>query len=143
MVGYDEGNLLPQIQEIIGNDQSLIIYGPTPKPELTLQGADVLCLPSYREGFGTSVIEASLLGLAIVCSDTYGLMDTIVEDKTGLRHKAGNVDSLYQQMKRLMDSSELRNYLGNNGRQYVLENFSAELVSDYWLNFYMENFEAK
>ncbi|HVX00381.1 MAG TPA: glycosyltransferase, partial [Candidatus Babeliaceae bacterium] len=45
MVGYDEGNLLPQIQEIIGNDQSLIIYGPTSKPELTLQGADVLCLP--------------------------------------------------------------------------------------------------
>jgi glycosyltransferase involved in cell wall biosynthesis len=141
MVGYDEGNLLPQIQEIIGNDQSLIIYGPTSKPELTLQGADVLCLPSYREGFGTSVIEASLLGLAIICSDTYGLMDTIVEDKTGLRHKVGNVDSLYQQMKRLMDSSGLRNYLGDNGRQYVLENFSAEIVSDYWLNFYLENFE--
>lgn len=140
IVGYDEGNLLPEIQEIIGNDKSLIIYGPTAKPELTLQGADVLCLPSYREGFGTSIIEASLLGLAIVCSDTYGLMDTIVENETGLRHKVGDVDSLYQQMEKLMEQPELRKDLGNNGRAYVLENFSADTISNHWLKFYKENF---
>lgn len=140
IVGYDEANLLPEVREIVGNDQSLIIYGPTPKPELTLQGADVLCLPSYREGFGTSIIEASLLGLAIVCSDTYGLMDTIVENETGLRHKVGDVDSLYQQMEKLMEQPELRKDLGNNGREYVLENFSADTISNHWLNFYKENF---
>jgi glycosyltransferase involved in cell wall biosynthesis len=138
IIGYDEAGLLPKIKEIIGGSNSVIFYGPTSKPEGILQAADVLCLPSYREGFGTSVIEASLLGLPIICSDTYGLMDTIVENQTGLRHLVGDVVSLNAQMQKLIESPALRRNLGDNGREYVLENFPASKVSNYWLNFYRE-----
>ena len=98
----------------------------------------MFCLPSYREGFGTSVIEASLLELPIICSDTYGLAETIVENKTGLRHEVKNVSQLYNQMKLLVQNEVTRTFLGKNGRQYVLEHFSADEISLQWLAFYKD-----
>ncbi|MBB3054082.1 glycosyltransferase family 4 protein [Mucilaginibacter gotjawali] len=136
LIGNDEENLIPQVQQIINDSNSVIFYGPTPKPEIILQAVDIFCMPSYREGFGTSVLEASLLGLPVICSDTYGLMDTIIENETGLRHEAGNIRSLSDQMRKLIQSPELRKYLGENGARFVTGNFSAANISGEWLEFY-------
>ena len=134
LIGFDEENMMEKINQI--QQENIIFYGPTPKPEEALQAADIFCLPSYREGFGTSVIEASLLELPIICSDTYGLAETIIENKTGLRHQVKNVDQLFNQMKLLVTNEVTREFLGKNGRQYVLENFSANQISTEWLKFY-------
>ncbi|WP_295676743.1 glycosyltransferase family 4 protein [uncultured Mucilaginibacter sp.] len=136
LIGTDEENLIPQVQRIVNDSNSIIFYGPTLKPEIVLQALDVFCMPSYREGFGTSVLEASMLGLAVICSDTYGLMDTIVENETGLRHKVGNIRSLSDQMRQLIQLPDLRKYLGNNGVRFVTSNFSADNISREWLKFY-------
>lgn len=136
LIGFDEENMQEKIRQI--QTESIIYFGPTPKPQEVLQAADVFCLPSYREGFGTSVIEASLLELPIICSDTYGLAETIIENKTGLRHEVKNVSKLYNQMKLLVQNEETRTVLGKNGRQYVLEHFSADEISLQWLTFYKD-----
>lgn len=135
-VGPDEENLRPKIEEISNNNSSVIFYGSTSFPQDVLQMADVFCLPSYREGFGTSVIEASLLELPVISSDTYGLMETIIENETGLRHQVANVDSIFEQMEKLILDEDLRKKLGVNGRLYVFENFSAEMISKSWVDFY-------
>ena len=135
LVGFDEENLESKIRDIVNDKTEVIFTGSTSKPEDYLQAADVFCLPSYREGFGTSIIEASLMKLPVICSDTYGLMETIVENETGLRHKVKNINSLYTQMVKLMDV-QMRNEFGENGRNYVLNNFSAEIISKEWLEFY-------
>jgi glycosyltransferase involved in cell wall biosynthesis len=137
-VGPDEQNLQPKVLEIFKNSKSVIFYGPTDKPEDVLQMADVFCLPSHREGFGTSIIEASLLELPVICSDTYGLMETIVENETGLRHEVANVTSIFEEMEKLQINIDLRKYFGRNGRQYVLKNFSADIISEQWVKFYKE-----
>jgi glycosyltransferase involved in cell wall biosynthesis len=136
LVGGDEENMTPIVQQKVVEINSVIFYGVTPKPERLLQACDVFCLPSYREGFGTSVIEASLLEKPIICSNTYGLMETIIEGKTGLRHNVADVRSLYEKMEILVANQELRNLLGKEGRAYVLENFSAQVISNKWLEFY-------
>ena len=135
LVGPDEENLEPLIRQMDDTNGDIVFYGSTPKPQDVLQLADVFCLPSYREGFGTSVIEASLLELPIICSDTYGLMETIVENQTGLRHKTRDVASILAQMEHMTDLNS-RKRMGENGRQYVLQNFSAEKISTAWLGFY-------
>ena len=136
LVAVDEENMITVVQKKITDTSSVILYGLTLFPERLLQACDVFCLPSYREGFGTSVIEASLLEKPVICSDTYGLMETIIENKTGLRHKVADVDSLFYQMEKLVNDVKLREELGRGGRNYVLENFSAELISEKWLGFY-------
>ncbi|QDP85823.1 glycosyltransferase family 4 protein [Chryseobacterium sp. SNU WT5] len=137
LIGFDEEKLVPQILSIVG-DPNFKFYGSTNEPELLLQIGDVLCLPSHREGFGTTVIEGSLLGLPIICSDTYGLMETIIDDQTGFRHPVHDVESIYVQMKKLATDPQLRTKMGEAGRRYVLENFTAAQISGEWLQYYRD-----
>ena len=139
LVGGDEENMTPIVKQKVKDIESVLFYGVTPKPERLLQACDVFCMPSYREGFGTSIIEASLLEKPIICSATYGLMETIIENKTGLRHKVADVDSLYFAMEKLINDKNLRSLLGKGGREYVLGNFSAQKISEKWVEFYKQN----
>lgn len=135
IVGFDEGNLIPIIEENLNKDDFLF-YGPTNDPKKFYRLSDIFCLPSYREGFGTSVIEASSCELPIICSDTYGLKDTIVDGYTGLRHTVGNIFELSSQMEQLVKSQDIRIKMGLNGRHYVCDKFSSYIVTSEWLRFY-------
>lgn len=136
LVGVDEDSMLDKMKQIISNKNAYHFAGGTHTPEIYYQASDVFCLPSYREGFGMSVIEASACKLPVVCSDAYGLMDTIIDNETGLRHKVKDVDDLYKQMKKLSKDKLLREKLGENGLKYIHQNFSAEIISQEWYNFY-------
>ncbi|POY38092.1 hypothetical protein C3L50_12515 [Flavobacterium alvei] len=138
-VGPDEEMMQQKIDKLGNYCPSIFFSGATTAPQDILQMADVFCLPSYREGFGSSIIEASLLEKPIICSDTYGVKDSIIENETGFRHKVKDVDSIFEQMQKLMDQ-EVREKMGKSGRAYVLSNFSAELISQEWLNYYKNKF---
>ena len=135
-VGGDEENMTPVVKETVESIEKVIFYGVTTEPERLLQACDVFCLPSHREGFGTSVIEASLLEKPIICSNTYGLMATIVDNETGIRHEVNNVDSLKSAMETLIKYPDLRLKYGKNGRNYVLKHFTAQQITDAWVKFY-------
>ena len=136
VVGYDEGGCIEKIKDIVRNNKCFRYYGSTDFPENLIHAGDVFCLPSYREGFGTSIIEASICELAIICSDTYGLRDTIINNETGLRHEVGNITQLTSKMKLLASDPKLIKKLGDNGNKYVNDNFLADFVSAEWLKFY-------
>lgn len=138
IIGPDEENIITQIKSKYNELDSIVFYGATSFPYRMLQACDVFCLPSYREGFGTSVIEASLLEKPIICSDTYGLKETIIENKTGLRHKVGDVDSILKAMHFYIYDDKSRILFGRNGRKYVLENFSGKMLVEKWVQFYKE-----
>ncbi len=138
LFGMDEENVASHFSEYIHlkEKDNFLYYGLTREPQKMMQAGDVFVLPTYREGFGSSVIEASALGLSVICSDAYGVMDSMVDDVTGLRCKVGDVESLYQCMKRLYDHPELRAELGNNGRERVIKDFDGKVVTQYWVDFY-------
>lgn len=138
MVGPDEENMIENIKSLLGNNDRFHFWGHSSHPEDILPSGDIFCLPSYREGFGTSIIEASSCELPIICSNIYGLEDAIINEQTGLRHQVRNVNDLYKQMLKLTLNEELRHKLGKNGKKYVSSNFSSELVSNAWLIFYRE-----
>lgn len=138
LFGNDEGNYQDTFTQYtnIKNHTNFLYYGRTDRPYEMLQVADVFVLPTYREGFGSSVIEASCLGLPVICSDAYGVMDAMVDNKTGLRCKVADVDSLYQCMEKLSMNPSLRQELGNNGRERVLKYFSNDRLTKLWVDFY-------
>lgn len=134
LVGPDEENMIPRLNEILDGNYSF--YGSTNKPEDLMQVSDVFCLPSHREAFGLSVIEASACGKPILCSDTYGLKDTIIDGKTGLRHLVHNVNSIFDKMEVLILDKDLRISLGNNGLAFTKDYFSKQYMSKIWLEYY-------
>lgn len=140
LVGPEEENYGDKVKEKYCNlidKNNFCLYGKTPFPEQLLNAGDVFCLPSYREGFGMSVIEASATGLATIVSNAYGLRDSIIPEITGLVCKVKDPDSLYTQMKVLMDDPDRIKVLGKNGREYILKNFNQADVSKAWVDFYL------
>lgn len=119
--------------------ENLVCYGFAEKPYEALQAGDVFCLPSYREGFGMSAIEAASAGLPVICSDAYGLGDSYVDGVTGLKCKVKDVETLYLAMKKLYENPEMRASFGKAGRERILEKFTKEMVSSAWLNYFVNN----
>ena len=140
LVGHDEENIIDNNKGIIKSNN--ITYLPfSDKPEETIQACDAFCLPSYREGFGLSVIEASALSKPIICSDIYGLKDTIIENKTGIRHQAKNIKDISEKLVFALENKELMKKMGIEGRKYVSKRFSDKIVLEEWINFYENLFK--
>ena len=143
LLGHDEENVSATFTnyEYIKVGSNFCYYGATSEPHFILQAGDVFVLPTYREGFGSSVIEASALGLPVICSDAYGVMDAMVDNVTGLRCKVGDSESLYFAMVKLADDKYLQKDLGNNGRERVVREFNGADVTKKWVQFYAEIFK--
>lgn len=143
LFGHDEENVSSTFNdyEYIKIGSNFCYFGATPEPHIMLQAGDVFVLPTYREGFGSSVIEASALGLPVICSDAYGVMDAMVDNETGLRCKVGDSGSLYSAMIKLADDKHLQKSLGNNGRERVIREFNGADVTKNWVQFYAEIFK--
>lgn len=112
--------------------------GRTPRPFDALQAGDVFVLPTWREGFGMSVIEAQGLALPVITSDAYGVVDASIAGETGLRCRVGDSQTLYESMKKYYNNPELRVAHGKAGRERVVKLFDSKRVSEAWVKFYRE-----
>ena len=99
-------------------------------PERFLAAADIFCLPSYREGFGSVVVEAGAMELPAVVTRVTGLVDTVAEGETGLIVPAKSVGELAQALQTLLDSKALRTSLGRAARQRVVQSFDCQLINE-------------
>ena len=134
----DEADYFQQMQALLDNAAAKskeLVYAT---PERFMQAADLFCLPSYREGFGSSVIEAGACEVPSLVSRIYGLTDAVVEDQTGWMHKAGDVQELLKQLDRLLDNPTELTVKGKAARQYVETFFREEIVTDEMFQFYQK-----
>ncbi|EPA93497.1 glycosyltransferase family 4 protein [Pseudomonas sp. G5(2012)] len=98
-------------------------------PEKYMAVSDVLCLPSYREGFGTVVIEAAAMGLPTVGTSIYGLSDAVVDGETGLLVPVGDSDSLAASIRSLVTDEVLLKNMSNSARERAQTKFDSKLYS--------------
>ena len=83
-----------KLVHILNSNKKILYFNFSPNPENWFSLADILCIPSYREGFGTVVIEAASCGIPSLCSNIYGLNDAIIQNKTGFFHNAGSINDI-------------------------------------------------
>jgi glycosyltransferase involved in cell wall biosynthesis len=98
-------------------------------PERYLAIADILCLPSYREGFGTVVIEAAAMGVPTVGSDIYGLSDAVVHGETGLLVPPRNVEELAKAIKQLLTDKLLLTNMGAAAKRRARTLFDEDVLN--------------
>ena len=88
---------------------------------------DVYVLPSYREGFPTSVLEASAMEIPVITTRATGCCDSILDGETGIFVNHDEKD-LEQALQRLYDDPSLRENMGKAGRKFVEDNFRQDIV---------------
>lgn len=139
LVGKDEENLVPFIEKNKLFNSSIFYYKFTNIPEKFMATADVFCLPSYREGFGTVIIEAAACGTPSIGSNIYGISDAILDKETGLLFEVGNSNDLAVKMISLINDRQFLDYLSSNGKNRVNTYFDENVVSELLVSYY-ENF---
>ncbi|MCQ8103089.1 glycosyltransferase [Methylomonas sp. SURF-2] len=118
--------------------QQVISVGQVDNHEAYLAIADVLCLPSYREGFGTIVIDAAAMAKPTIGSDIVGLVDSIDNHKTGLLFPAGDVEALAEAMMSFLVNSEQLDAMGTAARNRAEKFFSADILYDELKKLYFD-----
>ena len=135
-VGSIEDNKLIRLFE---NEKKILYFNFTTKPQDWFSLADILCLPSYREGFGTVVIEAASTGIPALCSNIYGLKDAISEHKTGFFHEVGSIDDIKKKMLYIIKNKKLVKKYGLSARKKVSKDFEQSLITKKLLKFINSN----
>lgn len=102
--------------------------GYTNKVEQYLSAMDVYLLPSYREGFGSGVIEAEAMGLPVVVSDIPGPTDAMENGVTGLTVPAKDAVALENSMSRLYRDAAERQRLGDAGVAFARDRFEQKAL---------------
>jgi len=100
--------------------------------------ANIVCLPSYREGLPKGLIEAAACSRAVITTDVPGCRDAITPNVTGLLVPPKNVEALANAIELLITNPKQRLAMGIAGRKLAEEAFTIEHVVDQHLEIYKE-----
>ena len=135
IVGPDEDDIIKSIDY---DPQFIHFVGSQQFPQDFMNASDVFCLPSYREGFGTSIIEAAACSVPAIGSNIYGITDAIADCYSGLLHKPGDVDDLYFHMNLLLDNPSFLSYLSTNAYTRATKLYHSDVLSSHLDSFYTD-----
>ena len=108
------------------NCENVHFVGRVSNPEEYYAAMDCYTMPSYREGFGMTIIEASSMSVPVIVSDIVGHRDTMIPEKTGLYVESHNSKELFKAMIAMMNNEDMREEMGTQGRIYVENNYDQE-----------------
>jgi glycosyltransferase involved in cell wall biosynthesis len=98
----------------------------------------IICLPSYREGFPKSLIEAAAAGRAVVTTDVPGCRDAIIPNKTGLLVPIKDSQKLADALQWLIENPKERIIMGKVGRKFAEKEFPIEKIILNHLDIYQD-----
>ena len=104
---------------------------------------DVFVLPSHREGFPRSLMEASAMGVPSIATDIRGCREVVKDQENGLLVPVKDPSALAGAILTLLTDSELAAELGQKGRAAAKLNFDERVVFDKVLQTYQDLLNQK
>ena len=143
LVGPYESKLDPvneETKEAIAAFNDIISVGSKFGVELLAYYAAANCfvLPSYREGFPNTVLEAGAMGLPSIVTDINGSREIIKEGVNGIIVQPRDAEMLYAAMKTMLQSNLDREKMAANARKIIAERFEQGFVRKCLYDFYEE-----
>jgi glycosyltransferase involved in cell wall biosynthesis len=103
-----------------------------------LASAQIVVLPSYREGLPKVLLEAAACGRPVVATDVPGCREVVQDGSNGFLVPPKDSVSLCQALAKLLQDPALRARMGAQGREMVVKEFSVGRISRETLNLYHE-----
>ena len=106
-------------------------------PEVLAQ-ATIVCLPSYREGLPTALVEAAACGKPLVATDVPGCRDVVQPGVNGLLVRSHDGAALAQALQTLLMDPGLRSRMGQKAREIAAARYSLATVKAATLGLYRD-----
>lgn len=99
-----------------------------------IRKADVVILPSYREGVPRSLLEAMAMSRPVIATNVPGCRELAIPGKTGWRIEARSSGDLAKKLQIACKtaSKELEMY-GENGQRMITDRYSNKIVASHYL----------
>src|SRR6266404_1443605 len=126
---FEDGDPLPvRIRRCLETHPRVIFAGAVQDTTPYYAVADVVVLPSHREGLPTVVLEAQAAGKPVLGASATGIVDVIENGETGLLFPVGDVPALAEAMAMLISDQGLARKLGLAGQEQVKRKFRQEQI---------------
>ena len=133
-----ERERLEELARAVGVSERVEWKGWSDTPRSYLGMLDVFALPSRNEGFPLALLEALLAGTAVVATDVGSVAEAIRDGETGLLVPPEDHVALAEALRRLVEDQALGLRMGEQGRQVVLDRFTAEHMAKAFESLYNE-----
>jgi glycosyltransferase involved in cell wall biosynthesis len=97
---------------------------------------NVFVFPSYREGFGVSLMEAAAMGVPSLSSNITGCEEIIKDGYNGILIPSKSVSELYNAMEKIISDEDLLIKLSLVSREFVISKYEQKKVWKNTLNSY-------
>ncbi len=78
------------------------------------------------EGTPVAILDAMASGVPVVATRHYGIMDTVVDEETGLLCDEGDLETMIRNILRIAGDRRLAAQLGQNGRRRVTDLYTMD-----------------
>ncbi len=128
-------------QMLAWQNQGLINWkGPVQNSLQAYQNCHIAVLPSYREGLPKTLLEAASCVRPIVTTDTAGCREVVEDGTNGFLVPIKDGLSLANALEKLIQNVNLRDDMGQKGRQRVLDHFADDIISEKTYQLYLQQF---
>lgn len=136
MIGEEENieSLNDQLYQSSRSNSDIIYTGNVNEIEKYYCAADVLLLPSYREGFGNVIIESAAMGTPAIISEIPGPTDASIKDKTAIWIPNHDADALFRAMKNIKNDNCRLKEMSQSCIAYVQTHFDEDKLNEYILS---------
>jgi glycosyltransferase involved in cell wall biosynthesis len=98
--------------------------------------ADVVVLPSYREGFPKVLVEACAIGRPVITTDVPGCKDCVIDGYNGFIVPVKNDDALAKSMMKFIKDPNLKFFMGENAYQFAKERFDCNIINEQFIKIF-------
>lgn len=127
-LGDEGGVTVSDIQPYI-DEGSIRYLGTTHDVRPYIADCAVFVLPSYREGFPMSIMEATSVGRAILTYDSIGCRETVKDGYNGFMVERKSVQGLVDKMLYFIENPDEVVRMGKNSREMAETAFDRRLVN--------------
>lgn len=143
LVGNYEADLdplKPETIEAIESNSNIYACGAKYGDDLLTEymKSDCFVMPSYREGFPNTVMEAGAMGLPSIVTDINGSREIIINGENGIIVPSKDADALYKAMEQIVQDSSARERMAFNSRPLIESRFEKSFVQGCLIEFYEE-----
>ena len=124
-----------------GLEEQVLFLGNSNEIDKILCYSDLFLLPSEKESFGLSALEAMAHGVPIISSDAGGIPEVNKHGKTGYLSKIGDTESMTLNALSLLQNESLHKSFKRQAEQHA-EKFNLDTVVNQYESIYVDAIET-